>query len=81
MFYDIGEIGEMHHNHKKNVLHVASSLHTIGQKIQKTAEEVRALIFSAEKKMYAARLKRPTPYVDKTVYVSWNAHSRKSLDR
>ena len=23
--------------------------------------------------MYAARLKRPTPYVDKTVYVSWNA--------
>ena len=23
--------------------------------------------------MYAARLKRPTPYVDKTVYVNWNA--------
>ena len=23
--------------------------------------------------MYAARLKRPTPYVDKTVYVGWNA--------
>ena len=23
--------------------------------------------------MYAARLKRPTPYIDKTVYVSWNA--------
>jgi uncharacterized protein len=22
--------------------------------------------------MYAARLKRPTPYIDKTVYVSWN---------
>jgi uncharacterized protein YyaL (SSP411 family) len=28
---------------------------------------------SAEKKMYAARLQRPTPYVDKTVYVGWNA--------
>jgi uncharacterized protein YyaL (SSP411 family) len=25
--------------------------------------------------MYEARLKRPTPYVDKTVYVSWNALS------
>src|SRR5437879_13127874 len=23
--------------------------------------------------MYAARLKRPTPYVDKTVYAGWNA--------
>ena len=26
--------------------------------------------------MYAARLKRPTPYIDKTVYVSWNAYVR-----
>jgi hypothetical protein len=23
--------------------------------------------------MYAARLERPTPYVDKTVYVGWNS--------
>src|ERR1035437_4650338 len=23
--------------------------------------------------MYAARLARPTPYVDKTIYVAWNA--------
>jgi uncharacterized protein YyaL (SSP411 family) len=23
--------------------------------------------------MYAARLQRPTPFIDKTVYVSWNA--------
>ena len=23
--------------------------------------------------MYAARLQRPTPYVDKTVYVGWNS--------
>ena len=27
---------------------------------------------SAKEKLYAARLKRPTPYVDKTVYVGWN---------
>jgi uncharacterized protein YyaL (SSP411 family) len=31
------------------------------------------LLDSAKKKMYAARLQRPTPYVDKTIYVSWNA--------
>jgi hypothetical protein len=34
---------------------------------------VRELLTSAKKKMYAARLERPTPYVDKTVYVGWNA--------
>jgi uncharacterized protein len=28
---------------------------------------------SAKQKLYAARLKRPTPYVDKTVYAGWNA--------
>ena len=31
------------------------------------------LLASAKKKMYAARLQRPTPYVDKTVYVGWNS--------
>jgi hypothetical protein len=31
------------------------------------------LLESAKKKMYAARLQRPTPYVDKTVYVGWNS--------
>jgi len=36
-------------------------------------ERARALLESAKKKMYAARLLRPTPYVDKTVYSGWNA--------
>ena len=31
------------------------------------------LLASAKTKLYAARLKRPTPFVDKTIYVSWNA--------
>jgi uncharacterized protein YyaL (SSP411 family) len=31
------------------------------------------LLDSAKKKMYAARLRRQTPYVDKTVYVGWNS--------
>jgi hypothetical protein len=30
------------------------------------------LLDSAKQKMYAERLKRPIPYVDKTVYVNWN---------
>jgi uncharacterized protein YyaL (SSP411 family) len=35
-------------------------------------ERVRDLLASAKEKMYAARRQRPTPYVDKTVYVGWN---------
>jgi uncharacterized protein YyaL (SSP411 family) len=32
----------------------------------------KALLARAKEKLYAARLKRPTPYVDKTIYVGWN---------
>jgi hypothetical protein len=35
-------------------------------------EVARDLLASAKTKLYAARLLRPTPYVDKTIYVSWN---------
>jgi len=73
--YDIGEVGEMHHNPQKNVLHVVASVEDIGKRMNKTPAEVQAALDSAKKKMYAARLKRPTPYVDKTLYVSWNALS------
>jgi hypothetical protein len=38
-----------------------------------SAERVKELLSSAKKKMYAGRLQRPTPYVDKTVYVGWNS--------
>ncbi len=71
--YDIGEIGEMHHNPHKNVLHVRATVEEITARMGIPVERVRALLDSAKRKMLAARLKRPTPYVDKTVYVSWNA--------
>jgi uncharacterized protein YyaL (SSP411 family) len=71
--YDITEVGEMHHNPEKNVLHARASLEDIGKRLNKNVGEVQTILESAQKKMYALRLKRPTPYVDKTVYVSWNA--------
>jgi uncharacterized protein YyaL (SSP411 family) len=71
--YDVSEVGDMHHNPEKNVLHIRASLEDIGKRMGKSAEEVSGLLDSARQKLYSARLKRPTPYVDKTVYVSWNA--------
>src|SRR5579872_102234 len=71
--YDINEVGEMHHNAAKNVLYQRVPQEEIASRLNKPLEEVRALLGSAKKKMYEALRKRPTPYVDKTVYVSWNA--------
>jgi len=71
--YDINEIGEMHHNPAKNVLFVRASIDEIAQRMSIPPDQVMALLASAKKKMYAARLQRPTPYVDKTVYVGWNS--------
>jgi uncharacterized protein YyaL (SSP411 family) len=73
LHYDINEIGEMHHNPAKNVLYVRAPIEEIARRMSLSAQRVRSLLDSAKKKMYAARLQRPTPYVDKTVYVGWNS--------
>jgi hypothetical protein len=71
--FDISEIGEMHHNPAKNVLFVRASIEEIASRMNLSGGRVKDLLASAKKKMYAARLHRPTPYIDKTVYVGWNA--------
>ncbi|HKR97626.1 MAG TPA: thioredoxin domain-containing protein, partial [Candidatus Angelobacter sp.] len=73
LYYDIGEVGEMHHNPAKNVLYLRANVEEIAERLKKPVADVQALLDSAKKKMYAARLQRPTPFIDKTVYVSWNA--------
>jgi uncharacterized protein YyaL (SSP411 family) len=73
LHYDINEVGEMHHNPAKNVLYVRASVEEIAQRMKLKAEAVSELLASGKKKMYAARLRRPTPYIDKTVYVGWNS--------
>lgn len=72
-YYDIGEVGEMHHNPHKNVLFVRASIEEIAVRLGIASDRVRALLDSAKQKMLAARLQRSTPYVDKTVYTGWNA--------
>jgi len=70
--YDINEIGEMHHDPAKNVLYVRASVEDIAKRLSLAPEKVEPLLASAREKMLAARLERPTPYVDKTVYAGWN---------
>jgi uncharacterized protein YyaL (SSP411 family) len=61
-FYNLRPVGDMQHNPQKNVLHRAT-----------LANQTIPLLASARDKLYKARLQRPTPYIDKTLYTGWNA--------
>jgi uncharacterized protein YyaL (SSP411 family) len=71
-YWDIGELGDMHHNPAKNVLHVNSTLEERAAQGGDLAA-LRALRDSARRKLLAARSLRPTPFIDTTLYTSWNA--------
>ncbi len=72
-FFDIGELGDMHHNSMKNTLHIELTLAEVARAAGVSVDAAAGLIRSAKSKLYAARKQRPTPYVDKTIYVAWNA--------
>jgi uncharacterized protein len=72
-YYDIGELGDMHHNPAKNVLHRKVTVDEIAKRAGLPVADVERELSSAKEKLHAARLLRSTPYIDKTVYTSWNA--------
>ena len=72
LHYDVEAHGEMHHNPAKNVLWIARDAGDIAELLGLEEQAVAAAIDVAKAKMLAARLLRPTPYVDQTMYVSWN---------
>ena len=73
LYYDILEVGDMHHNPAKNVLYIQTPVEEIARRLNIPEGQAGSLLAMAKKKMYAARLLRPTPYVDRTVYAGWNA--------
>jgi uncharacterized protein YyaL (SSP411 family) len=73
LYYDVQEVGDMQHNPAKNVLHIAMPVEEVARRLNIPAKQAAALLSSAQKKLYAARLLRPTPYLDRTVYTGWNA--------
>ena len=73
LHYDINEAGEMHHNPAKNVLWVRMLSEEIAGQMGRDVTDVLDLLAIARAKLNAARLQRPTPYIDKTLYTNWNA--------
>jgi len=73
VYYDVEAHGEMHHNPAKNVLWIARDATDIAKQLGLDESAVRLTIAKSKGKLLAARLPRPTPFIDKTMYVSWNA--------
>jgi uncharacterized protein len=73
LYYDVEPNGEMHHNPTKNVLWIARGFNEIGKSLGRDPDDIVTIKLEAERKMRAARLKRPVPFIDKTMYVAWNA--------
>jgi uncharacterized protein YyaL (SSP411 family) len=74
LYYDVGEVGEMHHNPAKNVLWVAGEPAEIARELGLSEPEFAERLARARAKMLAARQGgRPKPRVDTTVYAGWSA--------
>ncbi len=73
LYFDIGTVGDMPHDPSRNVLFRPFTNEDIAKRTALPLEQVDALIAAATEKLYAARLKRPAPFVDRTLYTGWNA--------
>jgi uncharacterized protein len=73
-YYGVEARGEMHHDPERNVLWIASSIENLARKIGVDEASARILTARAKGKLLAARrVRRPTPAIDQTLYVGWNA--------
>ena len=73
LYFDVEAQGEMHHNPAKNVLWIAREAAEIARTLGLPESSVHQTISTAKSKMIEARLRRPTPFIDPTMYVHWNA--------
>jgi uncharacterized protein YyaL (SSP411 family) len=72
-YWDIGELGDMHHNPAKNVLHLKQTMAEFASETGQAVEQLRPLLDGARRKLLAARRLRPKPFIDRTLYTGWNA--------
>jgi uncharacterized protein YyaL (SSP411 family) len=73
LYFDVEAHGEMHHNPAKNVLWIARDAADIAKQLGLDETSVRLTIAKSKGKLFAARKPRPTPFIDRTMYVAWNA--------
>jgi hypothetical protein len=72
-WWDIGQLGDMHHNPARNVLYRKYTLEELAAQTNKSPGDIQALLDTSRRKLLAARIERPTPFIDRTLYTGWNA--------
>ncbi len=72
LYYHVEAQGEMHHNPAKNVLFIDQPLTAIAARLSLDVVDATALLASARRKMAEARARRQTPFIDQSIYTSWN---------
>ena len=73
LYFDIGTVGDMHHDPTRNVLFTPYTLAQVATRTNIPIEQATQLLAEAKTKLTAARLARPSPFVDRTMYTAWNA--------
>ncbi len=68
-----GELGDMHHNPAKNVLHIDKTIDALAAETGRSVDDLRQIVDATRRALLAARAERPTPFIDRTLYTGWNA--------
>jgi uncharacterized protein YyaL (SSP411 family) len=68
----MNESGSMHHDESKKVLFISTEPKEVAEKLGMKPEDVLRLIERSRDKLFRARNKRKSPFVDKTLYTSFN---------
>lgn len=72
-YYEIQPHGDMRENPEKNVLRIASTPDEITKDLDMSHDQVSSLIAQGNQQLLEARSMRPEPFIDKSMYVDWNA--------
>jgi hypothetical protein len=72
-YWGVRELGDMHHNPAKNVLHLDQTLEELAIETDQNVDQLRPLMDATRRALLAARAERPTPFIDRTLYTGWNA--------
>ncbi|HXX36709.1 MAG TPA: thioredoxin domain-containing protein [bacterium] len=70
--YHLGGTGEMQHDPRRHVLFVAADTDAIAQLLGRSPADVSDQLARAVRRLREARARRAAPFVDRTVYTSWN---------
>ena len=71
-WYDVDDVGDVHGRPGRNVLHTPKTLPQQARMMDLGEEEIEHRMEAGRRRLLAARLERPAPAVDKTVFADLN---------